>query len=530
MNSRLTTSDMSDFNKIYVPKNAIPIEQLIKRGEPFEFKVVRLSDEDQRPAFPAQRKRVMEYNTGRPFAYCEFDESAFKGSSRLFWNKVVTPLQSAEKSKTHAITVFDKIDRYSRDTASEERGILTKMMRKGAIDLHFPNDGLFVNTDSPAVDHFRLDMGISLGAYFSGATRDNVKRRHEQLVADGKVITRAPLGYYHHNIGYDDKKKRPIKEVRIENTRAPLVKQALEMRAVGMAYAKIAKISRKEGLTSMAGKPITKRSIENICQNPFYAGKLKFKDKEYDHYYPTLIEPWVWKRILEVNRERARFRTKDTEKEHLYRKLLKCAQCGYTVTCDGPKKGNNYYLKCTEQGGKHGAKWVNEKVLNAQIVGLLDTIKIPQNWLPILIKDLEKEFANEQSYYKRQLKRLQAEYDKVDDEIKNIMRQGLRINSRPDLIDELVEELGERQADILEQMKDYSKGNEQFVISATKILQVAAGASALFLSPDVHMSSKQRLLNFILSNPKLDGEKLVFELKTPFDIISGCKKDDSWGE
>ncbi len=105
-----------------------------------------------------------------------------------------------------------------------------------------------------------------------------------------------------------------------------------------------------------------------------------------------------------------------------------------------------------------------------------------------------------------------------------------QLQIKAELFTEYIEELGQRQADILEQIKDHSQGNERFVVSASKILEVASNAGELFMSDKVKKSSKRRLIQFVLTNLKLDGEKLLFELNSPFDIIAGAVKNNSWGE
>lgn len=99
-----------------------------------------------------------------------------------------------------------------------------------------------------------------------------------------------------------------------------------------------------------------------------------------------------------------------------------------------------------------------------------------------------------------------------------------------ELFEELIEEKVKLKADILEKIKDHSKGNERFIVAASKIYDVASRASQLFLDAGAKPSAKRRLLEFVLSNMRLDGEKLVFELNAPFDAIAGCSKNNSWGE
>ena len=48
----------------------------------------------------------------------------------------------------------------------------------------------------------------------------------------------------------------------------------------------------------------------------------------------------------------------------------------------------------------------------------------------------------------------------------------------------------------------------------------------MFLSSEV--TEKRAFLNFLLQNPVLSGRKLLFKLKSPFDVIVQCSKTKDW--
>ncbi|HXR50147.1 MAG TPA: recombinase family protein, partial [Verrucomicrobiae bacterium] len=157
------------------------------------YLLARVSTDDQKDALPAQTFRLVEYAKRRGYKYqlAELRESAYKGNRDSF--KVV--VEEIKACKEPAIVVFDKIDRYTRDSSSEEVRTLQTLYRSGKIELHFPSDNLFIHKDSPATDLLRLGMGIVVAQYYSDAISDNVKRRFEQKLRDGEWIGMAPVGY-----------------------------------------------------------------------------------------------------------------------------------------------------------------------------------------------------------------------------------------------------------------------------------------------------------------------------------------------
>ena len=495
------------------------------------YLIARVSDPDQKEALPAQKKRLDDYAhkqewvKGKDYIYVEFDETAYKDSRKKFHELVIAPLQ---KEKELAIVVFDKIDRFTRDSGSEERHIFSAMSKKGLIELHFPSDNLYISKDSPAADLFRLEIGMSLAGYYSAAIRDNVKRRFDQMLADGIWIGRGPIGYVNYQ-EHDANGKVIFKGIRLDLDRDYHIRKGFELRSTGLSYKAVAKEMKKAGLRSRTEKaiPLGAAAWEEILNNPFYVGRMIYKGKEYDHNYDTIIEPWLWDKVQEVKNRRANGKTKYNSKPFLF-KNLKCQACGYSITFDGPKHNGKTYGKCTEYGEKHGATWVDEELLIKQIRQLLKSIQLPKNLIPQLVSEIEKNHASEQERYIGTKTRLQKEYDALDEELEELFKDRKQFKTRHDLFERMVKKIEKRQKDILEDIKDHSAGDKAFVIGASYLLDVCSRAVELFDAESTKVEQKRYLIDFILSNATLDGKKLHFTLKEPFETVITLSKTNSW--
>src|ERR1700686_3054133 len=110
------------------------------------YLIARVSQPEQKKALPAQKKKLYDYAEkkewveGKDYVYIEYDETAFKEDRVKFREVVIEPLL---KEKELAIVVWDKIDRFTRDSTSDERIAITKMFRSGKIELHFISDNLY---------------------------------------------------------------------------------------------------------------------------------------------------------------------------------------------------------------------------------------------------------------------------------------------------------------------------------------------------------------------------------------------------
>ena len=249
--------------------------------------------------------------------------------------------------------------------------------------------------------------------------------------------------------------------------------------------------------------------------------------EEYNHSYDTIIEPWLWDRVQEVKNRRSSGKTKYNSKPFLF-KNLKCQTCGYSITFDGPKHNGKTYGKCTEYGGKHGAVWVDEEILINQIRKLLKSIQLPKDKIPELITEIEKNHANEQVRYTNKKTSLQAEYDELDVELEELFKDRKQFKSRHDIFERMVKKIEKRQKELMDDLQDHSNGDKAFIIGASYLLDVCSRAVELFDAESTKVEQKRYLIDFILSNATLDGEKLQFTLKEPFQAVINIQKTEKW--
>ena len=98
--------------------------------------------------------------------------------------------------------------------------------------------------------------------------------------------------------------------------------------------------------------------------------------------------------------------------------------------------------------------------------------------------------------------------------------------------DEYVEkasELKQRQLELNDKLKRVIIADESYSITLITLLNICSRAPELFESSKVEQ--KRQLINFLLSNLKLRGKILEFELKKPFDVLvnlQNCKNRSDW--
>jgi site-specific DNA recombinase len=484
------------------------------------YLIARVSDKEQRKALPAQRKRLYDYAAKKSwvqdkhFTYIEYDETAFKEDRRKFQELVIEPLRA---EKELAVVVFDKIDRFSRDSSSEERAALTKLFRQGRIEMHFPSDNLFIHKDSPAPDLFRLDIGVALAGYYSGAIRDNVKRRFEQMLNDGIWVGYAPIGYTNVNLGTADK---PVKDIHIDEARAKHIVTMFEKRATGMPYELIANYVNAQGLTSKSGKKLNKSAVEKILRNPFYYGKMTYMGKLYPHKYEPLISKKLFDACQEMRDKRHDVHATYNSMHFTFKEIVKCKVCGCTVSSF--KARDNTYLKCSGAKGRCGNLNTAKALVMPDVVKTIAAIPMPPEVLEHVIGELKSRHDNQQQYFTQNIEQTRKEYDKIKERLKALTYERLDGRITTELYDEIVEELSGRQQELNNRLVALTDSNKSFLITASYLLDLAQRAHELFQNASDRL--QQKMLKFVLSNIELFDKQLTYVVNDPYKTFIEINK------
>jgi site-specific DNA recombinase len=478
--------------------------------------IARVSDVEQRKALPAQKLNLDKYakELGHKSEYHEFDESAYKDARQKF-SLLVDRISTL---KEYGIIVFDKIDRFTRDASQKEVRTMASLVEKGKIEMHFPSDNLVITKNSPATDLFRLGIGMLLAKYYSDSSRDNVKRRFKQMLNDGIWVHKAPIGYKNVNIGTE---KRPIKVVKVDESKAHYIVKAFELRAIGTPYAVIAKQLSAEGFRSnvKSEKGPGKSFLERILNNKFYYGVMTVNGVDYPHEYETLIDRALYNQCQAIRNQRKHDKTKYDSKDYIFKKIVKCGRCGRAVS---PFRARNtVYLRCANPNCDNPN--TAQSLVIDEMYEEIARVNVPVEWLDQIIDELRNRHDNQQLYYEKNLEQTRTEYDKIKDKMHKLYSDRLDGRITPQVHDEFASELESRQQELNDRLKMLTSDNKGFQVTASYLLDLAQRANQLFKDSDDGL--KQKLLEYLLSNIELNDKKLSYTVNDPYRTIAETKKN-----
>ena len=476
----------------------------------------RVSSKEQEEGYSldAQEARLRQYCMSKNLEVamvCSFAESSTRGNRTKFRDMI----KQIKKRKKPIAIVCDKVDRLQR--GFKETPMIEDLRVSGKAQIHFLSDNLVIHKDSSSQDLMRYNLMVMMAQNYTDCISENVKRAHEQMVREGKAMGMAPVGYK--NVRDENTK---VADIVLDEIRAPLVQRLFKEYSTGLySLSELVNMAKEWGLTNKRKpyKPLCKCQIEKMLKNVFYCGYAKRHDEYYQHYYPTIVSIELFMKCVEVRKGRNKQFSKMVKHETVFKGLIKCVNCGCTVTPD-IKKGKYIYLKPNTKkidGKKCDCKQINENKANDMVSKVFKSMTISEDVLQGYLAELKtrfemtnKEEANERLNLTKQLTFLDSRFDRL----KKTYLDG--DFSREEYLKEK-QDIELEQKFIENKIAQLSTDNKEFEITLEYLLELVSKINFLYESSRI--DKKRKILNLVFSNFFLNGSNLSYELKKPFDLM-----------
>lgn len=487
--------------------------------------IARVSTREQEErglSIPAQVDRLVSYAKNlnlEDVEVHEITESSTKGTRK----RLQEILKIIKRSRQPVALILDTVDRLQR--SFKESVILDDLRKAEKVELHFLREGLVINRDSNSADLLRWDMAVMFARSYVLQLSDNVKRSNAKKIGRGEWIGQAPTGYRHVT------KEDGTKDIAIDHEQAPLVHACFRYFSKG-AYSirSLTDEMEKLGLRSRSGRRLSPSNIHRLLSNPFYKGEMTYKGETFPHKYERIVSNTLWEECQQLLTQRNRnpnkkWRTKD----FTFRGVLRCAQCGCTITAESQKGGRLVYYSCTNAKKICKKIYVREEVLEEAISKELRKLVLsPQDARKVLELLEEDDLAqvNQQSKKnlehalegaQRRLGRLIDDYydERISEEIylsKKVQYEQAIKQAKEDLI----------------RIQESEQDKARIVTHAEKVIKFGQRALEVFQRSEV--PEKNEILTRLLQNATLDGKIPVFAMAKPFDTIALHWDRPCWGE
>ena len=482
---------------------------------------VSTKEQEEGHSIAAQRQRLVEYsvrkglNVVRTF---ELVESSTRGERKEF----VAMLDFAKSHKETVAIVADAVDRFQR--SFKESVQVDELRRQGIIELHFVREAMIIGSEASSSDILRWDFSVMSAKSYVLNLSDNVKRSLEYKRRNGEWGGKAPLGYK--NIRDAENKSVLIHDPE----RAYLVRLLFEEYAAGASSISgdLTRKARKWGLNNKTRKAgfLSASQIQHILMNPFYYGEMRIKGKLFPHKYPAVISRELFDRCEAVRLGNGRATvTRYSDKDFVFRGLIKCGTSGRVVTSD-LKKGKHVYLICRDPADPSRKVFVPEAGVLDQVQAALRSIQIPDALLAALLAHMKASHAAENRFHTDAIAQLRKDQDGARERLGTLLDLRLDKSITQNEYDEKARALKQQQVEIAARIEQHQTGDDAFRTTLEALISAASRAAELFERSKTEQ--RRKLVSLVFSNLRLNGKKLDYTMRSPFDLMVNRPNHASW--
>ncbi len=457
------------------------------------FGYVRVSTHKQGEgvSLEAQREAITLFaarNEIEIAGWFEEKETAAK-SGRPIFNEMVTELKRGRAGGM----IIHRIDRSSRNL--KDWATISDLSDAG-IDVHFATESLDFRSRG---GRLTADIQAVIAADYIRNLQIETRKGVEGRLKQGLYPFPAPLGYINNGGG---------KAKTLDPVRAPLVRQLFKNYLTGdHSIRSLHHEMVRVGLTSKSGRPISKRTVENVLQNPFYCGLMRNgrSGELFPGVHETLITAREFERIADI--KAGRYVKKRSRHDYALRRMFNCGSCDVVLTPERQK--SHVYYRCHTPGCPTNT--AREERLNEAIINRLLELELTSDRHQILEARYQKwrahhGFDNELKSVELRLSETQARLERLTD---------LFIDGK--LPQSLHDERRERLQIDLQRLKDERQTIESWSLSdaeRAKFFELMKSLAGLYIS--MNHQERRSLVEICFSNRRWTGKNAILE---PSDLI-----------
>ncbi len=449
----------------------------------------------------AQIAELKEYAKREHLEITEFveEEKTAKIPGR---EKFAEVLKKIEKGHIQGIIAWHP-DRLARN--SIDGGKIIYLLDTGKLkDLKFPTSW-FENTPQ---GKFMLNIAFGQSKYYVDNLSENVRRGLRQKIRNGVYPGKAPYGYI------NNPKTRGID---VDGEKLKAIKKAFELFSEGdKTFTDIATFLYKFDLKRKIDKPLHINQIRQILSDRFYIGIMYYNGEYHEGTHKTIISKELFQKV----QQELKFRDRHKKRRYNFpfMGLMRCGECGATITAESHKKfykGTNrtveyVYYRCTKKIKPCNQPYISEPELEQQFRKAIDDVALPEKWASNWYKWLDEDEKLETVSIHDNTLKLEQQLKDIDVKLNKLLDGYLEGIIDPEIYKTKKNEFFEEKLKISEELEQIKQNGsswlEPFKNFIGSALSCAKIARAKNTSHDLSIMAKTVGSNFFLTDRRLVPE------------------------
>ena len=456
--------------------------------------------EEEGFSIPAQLKLLREYAAMHGVSVLQefVDVETAKHTGRTGFNEMVDFLRKHDT--TCQALLVEKTDRLYRN--------LRDYVTLDELDLaiHFVKENFVLTNDSRSTEKFMHGIKVLMAKNYVDNLSEEASKGMIEKAEEGTWPSAAPIGYVNVRIGND-------RAIALDPDRSDMVRRIFEWYGHGnCSLEEVRARAVSQALTTRRGTPPSKSTIHRVLSNPFYTGTFVWKGKAYTGDHPPLVSYDLFQRVQEALRK-GNHPVQQKRRTFAYTGLIKCANCGCSITA-GTHKSKYVYYRCTGARGDCDTPLIREDRLEALLGELVQRVHIDDESIEWIVATLKESHRDEKAYHEEQTSRLRGEVRKLQDRLSAAYEDKLDGSISEEFWQRKSHEWRSRQLELQRGVEAHQMADGLYLDAGVKILRLSQQMYSLWLSQP--QNEKRRLLDILLLNCTFDGENLGPIYEKPF--------------
>ncbi len=473
------------------------------------------SKEQEKEGFsiPAQLKLLKSYAAAEGLAIvAEYvDVETAKQSGRAAFGEMVAFLEANPAVRILLVEKTDRLYRNLKDWVTID---------DLEVEIHLVKEGEVLSDVSRSSEKFMHGIKVLMAKNYIDNLSEEARKGMQEKAEQGIWPTKAPLGY--RNVAGADGKRIILSDP----ASAPLVARVFEWYATGqLSLKELARKAKAEGLVyPKSGNAVPVSTLQTILRNRLYCGSFDWNGRRYEGRHEALVSPELWERVQGGLDGRSAGKPRRVKHDFAFSGLISCGRCGCAVVGEIKKQTYIYYHctgyadRCQGKPADCRRRYVREEVLEQQFAGLLDCLHFDEEVLVWVRDALHASHADERREHADAIKRLQAEYNRLQRRIDAMYVDKLDGCIDAAFFERKASEWRGEQDRLLADIGRHQSADRSYMDEGVRILELARNARSLFERQPAR--EKRRLLNFLLSNCSWDDGQITATFRQPFDMLA----------
>lgn len=169
---------------------------------------------------------------------------------------------------------------------------------------------------------------------------------------------------------------------------------------------------------------------------------------------------------------------------------------------------------------------MREDKIFKEVQKVFDSMTLEPKLLQKVISIIKSLSSDEQEYHNLKIKELNVEYAKIKNRMDRLTDIFLDGDIDKDTHEDKRKQLVKRRSEILAEIKQHNNCDNNYQDTLIRTVHIASNAGKTFRGSTTE--EKRELINMVLCNLRLKGQKLEFKLRPPFDYFLESKKSGEW--